>query len=55
MSDKVLYILTSIIVTLLVAVIFGAGYLAGDLGWWWAGLGVILVYFITGKLIGGHH
>ena len=55
MSDKVLYILTAIVATLLVAVIFAAGYFAGNLGWWWTGLGVIVVYFITGKLIGGHH
>lgn len=55
MSDKVLYLLTCIVATLLVAAIFAAGYFAGGLGWWWAGLGVIIVYFITGKLIGGHH
>lgn len=41
----------AVIGALLALAIFFGGYSAGKNGWWWAGFGVIVVYFIVYKLL----
>ncbi len=36
---------------LITLAIFLGGYFSGRNGWWWAGFGVIAVYFIIYKLV----
>lgn len=51
MSDGALRHLIAFIGVLIAGVIFWAGYMAGQFGWWWSGILVIAVYFIVYKLV----
>ncbi|HLD31587.1 MAG TPA: hypothetical protein VJB37_01695 [Patescibacteria group bacterium] len=43
--------LTAILATLVCVVCFYAGYKAGIMGWWWAGLVTVVMYPIIYKLL----
>ena len=59
MTDNFIRHLVSIAGTLIGALIYFAGYVGGQHGWWWAGAGVLSIYLIVHKMItaggGGHH
>lgn len=56
MSEKTLLHLIALIATLICALAYAAGYISGTLGWWWTlFVGVLGVYLIILKLLGGRH
>jgi len=57
MSDNFIRHLVAFIGTLIVLLAFWAGYQAGQAGWWWSVLTVIVVYLGIYRLldVGSHH
>ncbi|MCB9798244.1 hypothetical protein H6758_00795 [Candidatus Nomurabacteria bacterium] len=51
MNDKFIKKFIGFIAVIITALVFFAGYKAGELGWWWAGFLCIIVFFIVSKLV----
>lgn len=58
MTDNFIRHFVAIVGTLIAGLIYFAGYVVGQHGWWWAGISLIGVYLIVYNIItagGAHH
>lgn len=51
MSEKFIRHLASFLGTLALLIAWFGGYISGDHGWWWAGIGVLIFYGIIYSLL----
>lgn len=51
MSENFIRHFVAAIGTIIAGLIYWAGYVGGQHGWWWAGFGVLVVYIIVYQTI----
>lgn len=58
MSDTFIRHLVAFLSMMLCLLVYIAGYISGTHSWWWTGLGLVIIYIITFKIVdaggGGH-
>jgi fatty acid desaturase len=51
MSDNTLRHLIAFLITFMTLFAYVSGYVSGQYGWWWTGVGVIVIYGAVRRII----